>query len=425
MMDDEPPGAELFLFDPEELDGIVTAEVGGSALFASRFRECAARALLLPRQNPGKRSPLWQQRQRSRAAAGRGAQVPAASRSCSRRCASACRTSTTCPRAEGHRGADSSGASCGIVETTTEQPSPVRPVPARSATWPAFLYEGDSPLAERRAAALSLDPTLLDELLGRAELRELLDPTVIAATEAELQRWRPDRRARGLEGVVDLLRLLGPLSVPRLPNAGAGRRSDHGAGCQDTRVKARRPERRARDAQPQAPSRGLGPGQPRRADPHGGRERYAAIEDAARLRDALGIPLPIGVPLAFIEPVADPLGDLVGRYARTHGPFTAADAAARLGLGVAVVLVRAGPAGRRRTRGRGRVPARLPAHRAVRGASGATSRCCAACAAARWPRCAPRSSRWTPATLGRFLPAWQTRLARSPRAPPCAGSTAC
>ncbi|MGA7204622.1 MAG: DEAD/DEAH box helicase, partial [Specibacter sp.] len=340
MMDDEPPGAELFLFDPEELDGIVTAEVGGSALFASRFRECAARALLLPRQNPGKRSPLWQQRQRSAQlldVARKYPQFPIVLETVRE-----CLQDVYDLPALKEIAAGIERRELRIVETTTQQPSPF----ARSLLFgyvASFLYEGDSPLAERRAAALSLDPALLDELLGRAELRELLDPKVIADTEAELQRLAPDRRARGMEGVADLLRLLGPLSVAEVadrlfpaaesPSAVAASTlapETHDAGASPGAVPAPEDQAASHLAELVSANRAL---QVNMA----GQVRFAAIEDAARLRDALGIPLPMGVPLAFIEPVADPLGDLLGRYARTHGPFTAADAAARLGLGVAVV----------------------------------------------------------------------------------------
>ncbi len=339
LMDDEPPGADLFLFDPEELDGIVTAEVGGSALFASRFRECAARALLLPRQNPGKRSPLWQQRQRSAQlldVARKYPQFPIVLETVRE-----CLQDVYDLPALKSIAASIERRELRMVETTTSEPSPF----ARSLLFgyvASFLYEGDSPLAERRAAALSLDPALLDELLGRAELRELLDPNVIALTESQLQRLAApgknnDRRARGLEGVADLLRLLGPLTVDEVVE----RLLPEPAPTQD-----------ADDA-------GLPPSAAEPAAAHlataaghlselvrvnralrvnmAGEERFAAIEDAARLRDALGIPLPMGVPLAFIEPVADPLGDLIARHARTHGPFTTADVASRLGLGIAVV----------------------------------------------------------------------------------------
>ncbi|ALE04714.1 DEAD/DEAH box helicase (plasmid) [Arthrobacter sp. ERGS1:01] len=332
MMDDEPPGAELFLFDPDELDGIVTAEVGGSALFASRFRECAARALLLPRQNPAKRSPLWQQRQRSAQlldVARKYPQFPIVLETVRE-----CLQDVYDLPALKDIAAGIERRELRIVETTTQQPSPF----ARSLLFgyvASFLYEGDSPLAERRAAALSLDPALLDELLGRAELRELLDPNVIATTEAELQRLAPDRRARGMEGVADLLRLLGPLSVAEVaarlvpePSATADEDGDNSPPV--TPDDAGHLAAAAHLEELVAANRAL------RVNMAGG-QRYAAVEDAARLRDALGIPLPMGVPLAFIEPVADPLGDLLGRYARTHGPFTAAEAAARLGLGVAVV----------------------------------------------------------------------------------------
>lgn len=308
MMEDEPPGAELFLFDPEELDSIVTAEVGGSALFASRFRECAARALLLPRQNPGKRSPLWQQRQRSAQLLDVARKYP--SFPIVLETVRECLQDVYDLPALKQIASSIERRELRVVETTTKQPSPF----ARTLLFgyvASFLYEGDSPLAERRAAALSLDATLLNELLGRAELRELLDPKVIERTEAELQRLQEDRKVRGLEGVADLLRLLGPLTEAEA----AERTEEFDAAWLTDLVRANRALQVS----------------------IAGEARFAAIEDAARLRDAIGVPLPMGVPLAFIEPVADPLGDLVGRYARTHGPFTAAEAAARLGLGVAVV----------------------------------------------------------------------------------------
>lgn len=319
VMDDEPPGAELFLFDPEELEQIVTAEVGGSALFASRFRECAARALLLPRQTPGKRQPLWQQRQRSAQLLDVARKYPTfpivleTVRECLQDVYDLPALKDIAASVERRE--------LRVVETTTSQPSPF----AKSLLFgyvAQFLYEGDSPLAERRAAALALDSTLLNELLGRVELRELLDPKVIDLTENELQRLLPDRRAKGVEGTADLLRLLGPLAAEE---AAARLQDDVDSDAATSPVLAA--------AHLQALVRA---NRAIRVN-IGGVERYAAVEDAARLRDAIGVPLPMGVPLAFIEPVADPLGDLVSRYARTHGPFTAAEAAARLGLGVAVV----------------------------------------------------------------------------------------
>ena len=336
LMEDEPPGAELFLFEADELESIVTAEVGGSALFASRFRECAARALLLPRQNPGKRSPLWQQRQRSAQLLDVAKKYPTFP--------IVLETVRECLQdvydlpALKDIAAGIERREIRLVETTTPSPSPF----ARSLLFGyvgAFLYEGDSPLAERRAAALSLDPTLLNELLGRAELRELLDARIITQIERELQRLAADRRVRGVEGVADLLRLLGPLTVSETA-ARLQPPAEHSAPAEnddDAPDEHAAPEH---SATPEYAAELLDElVRTNRALKVGvaGLSRYAAIEDAARLRDALGVPLPMGVPLAFIEPVADPLGDLVGRYARTHGPFTAAEAAARLGLGVAVV----------------------------------------------------------------------------------------
>ncbi|MBG6055689.1 ATP-dependent Lhr-like helicase [Salinibacterium sp. CAN_S4] len=337
--DGEPPGAELFLFDREELESTVTEEVGGSALFAARFRECAARALLLPRRDPGRRSPLWQQRQRASQLLDVARKYPSfpivleTVREVLQDVYDlpALMTLTT----------ELATRKIRMVESETDVPSPF----ARSLLFgyvAAFMYEGDSPLAERRAAALSLDPTLLAELLGRAELRELLDPAVIEQTELELQRLAPDRKARDAEGVVDLLRMLGPLSIAEIaersltsvlatpsaesstsvaPEAELATEAEHSAdfgalnGVLELLTRANRVLRVT----------------------IAGTQQWAVVEDAARLRDALGVPLPIGVPAAFIEPVPDPVGDLVSRFARTHGPFIVQDAATRFGLGTAVV----------------------------------------------------------------------------------------
>ncbi|MFK0004707.1 DEAD/DEAH box helicase [Paenarthrobacter sp. NPDC090522] len=353
MMEDEPPGAELFLFDPEELEQIVTAEVGGSALFASRFRECAARALLLPRQNPTKRQPLWQQRQRSAQLLDVAKKYPAfpivleTVRECLQDVYDLPALKDIAASVERRE--------LRIVQTTTQQPSPF----AKSLLFgyvAQFLYEGDSPLAERRAAALALDSTLLNELLGRVELRELLDAKVIDTTERELQRLVPDRRVKGMEGVADLLRLLGPLAVDevaeRLQAVAPGSEQTPAAGAAPATEGAALTSPEHATDQPSIDQDVPASATTAEAGSHlqalqkanralkvtiGGVERFAAVEDAARLRDAIGVPLPMGVPLAFIEPVNDPLGDLVSRYARTHGPFTASEAATRLGLGVAVV----------------------------------------------------------------------------------------
>jgi ATP-dependent Lhr-like helicase len=316
--DAQPPGAELFVFEAAELEQLVTDEVGGSALFASRFRESAARALLLPRYNPGKRSPLWQQRQRASQLLEVARKYPSFP-IVLETVREVLQDVYDLPSLMSLT-AQLANREFRIVEAETESASPF----ARSLLFgyvAAFMYEGDSPLAERRAAALSLDPTLLAELLGRAELRELLDPKVLEQTELELQRLSDDRKARDLEGVVDLLRVLGPLSLDELvarvvpavaPDASEGTIS----AWLDELTSTHRilPARIA------------------------GASRFAIIEDASRLRDALGVALPIGVPTAFVLPVADPVGDLVSRFARTHGPFTAAAVAERFGLGIAVVL---------------------------------------------------------------------------------------
>ncbi|MPZ96074.1 MAG: DEAD/DEAH box helicase, partial [Propionibacteriales bacterium] len=312
--DAEPPGADVFVFEADEIDDLVTTEVGSSALFASRFRECAARALLLPRRDPGRRSPLWQQRQRSAQlleVAGKYGSFPIVLEAV-RECLQDVYDVPALTRLM----ADVAARRVRVVEVETPQPSPF----ARSLLFgyvAAFMYEGDTPLAEKRAAALSLDQSLLAELLGRAELRELLDPDAIDRTEAELQHvlapGADDRRMRGVEGVADLLRLLGPLTTAEL----TARVVDDGdAAAWVGELAAARRAVEVRIA---------------------GSAHWAAVEDVARLRDALGTPVPPGTPDAFAEPVADPLGDLVARFARTHGPFHVADVASRFGLGPAVV----------------------------------------------------------------------------------------
>ncbi|MGJ9413396.1 ATP-dependent helicase [Aeromicrobium sp. CF4.19] len=306
---DDPPGADLFVLEPDELEQLVTTEVGGSALFAARFRECAARALLLPRRNPGARAPLWQQRQRAAQLLDVARKYPdfpillETARECLQDVYDLPALMTLMKRVAGRE--------IRLSEVTTERASPF----AQTLLFgyvASFLYEGDTPLAERRAAALALDPRLLAELLGRAELRELLDPDVIARTEAELQRLSDDRRVTGVEGVADLLRLLGPLTVAEV----AERITDDAAAPLLEELRA---DRRALEV------------------PVAGAPHWVGVEDAGRLRDALGVAVPLGVAEAHLQSVDDPLGDLLSRYARTHGPFTTAESAARLGLGTAVV----------------------------------------------------------------------------------------
>ncbi len=321
---------ELLTIDPDEVDGLVTEQIGGSALFASRFRECAARALLLPRRRPDKRQPLWQQRQRAAQLLEVASQYPTfpilleTVREC-------LQDVFDVPALVGLMRRIAS-REVTMLHVETARPSPF----AQSLLFgyvAQFLYEGDSPLAERRAAALSLDPGLLAELLGRGEglaLRDLLDADAIRRTHADLQRLSPERRCRDADDVADLLRVLGPLPLEAVverstwapggdggPPGSAGDELGRG-GVTDVLldlVQARRVI------------------QVRVA----GEERFAAIEDAARLRDALGAPLPPGVPDAFLLGGDDPVGDLVTRYARTHTPFTTADCAAWWGVGTAVV----------------------------------------------------------------------------------------
>ena len=375
------PTAEDVLLDPAEVEQIVVAELGGSSLYASRFRECAARALLLPRRDPKRRSPLWQQRQRAAqllAVAGKYEQFPVtleAMRECVQ----------DVYDLPGLRSLMSDVASrkVRVAEVATGSPSPF----ARSLLFGyvgMFLYEADAPLAERRAAALSLDSTLLAELLGSEAIRELLDPEVVMEVEQSLQRLAADRHARDAEGAADLLRFLGPLSTAEAAARGVAEKWL-------IELEAARRVIRVRVA---------------------GEERWTAIEDAGRLRDALGAPLPVGVPEAFTEPVPDPLGDLLLRHARTHGPFRAAEAAARFGLGVAVVsgvlnrLVGVG----RLVRGELRPAALAVASEA--GGHGESTEYCDAEVLRRLRRAslARLRSEVEPVeqrALGRFLPAWQ------------------
>jgi ATP-dependent Lhr-like helicase len=275
-------------------------------MFAARFRECAARALLLPRRDPRRRQPLWQQRQRA-------AQLLDVAREyadfpITLEAARECLQDIFDVPGLAALMRDLAGRKVRLVEVETGQPSPF----ARSLLFGyvgAFLYEGDAPLAERRAAALALDSTLLGELLGRVDLRELLEPAVIAETERRLQWLTEERRPRDAEDVAELLRLLGDLSHAEVLERGA-----HPPWL--TELEAARRILRVRIA---------------------GEERWIGVEDAARFRDALGVALPVGIAQAYLEPVADPLGDLVARFARTHGPFPAATCAARFGLGVFVV----------------------------------------------------------------------------------------
>ena len=317
-----PRVSDLVVLDPDEIEQLVTAGLAGSAVFAGRFRECAARSLLLPRPRPDRRQPLWQQRLRAAQLleiASRYEDFPVVLEA-----ARECLQDVFDVPALVQVMRELRARVIHLREVETPTPSPY----ARTLLLgylAQFLYEGDAPLAERRAAALQLDPQLLAELLGRpdgAPLRDLLDPDVLAQVEAELQHLTPRGRRSGPEGLADLLRDLGPLDEAEL-----AARSCH-------------PDRTGEPADPAT----VRPWLDRLTEQHrvidveiAGVRRWSVAEDAARLRDALGTRLPAGLPEAFLAAVPDPLGDLVSRHARTHGPFTAAEAADRFGLGRAVV----------------------------------------------------------------------------------------
>jgi ATP-dependent Lhr-like helicase len=381
------PSADDVLLDPDEVERVVVAELSNSALFAARFRECAARSLLLPRRDPRRRTPLWQQRQRSAqllTVASRYEQFPV-SLEAMRECVQ------DVYDLPGLRELmrDVAARKVRVVEVTTPSPSPF----ARSLLFGyvgMFLYELDAPLAERHAAALSMDARLLAELLGSEALRELLDPEVLTEVESELQRLAPGRHARNAEGAADLLRFLGDLST-----AEAAARGIQQSWLAE--LEAARRVIRVRIA---------------------GEEHWLAIEDAGRVRDALGAPLPVGVPEVFTEPAPDPLGELLVRYARTHGPFDAAEAATRFGLGVAVVrsvldrLVGSGQL----------VRGELRPVRELHGPGAADIEYCDVEVLRRLRRASLARLRADvepvePAALGRFLPAWHGIGARVRRAP--------
>lgn len=312
----DTPGVDLedLLVDADEVAEAVRAELGSSALFAARFREAAARSLLLPRRRPDRRQPLWQQRQRAAQllqVASRYPDFPVLLEA-----ARECLQDDFDVAALASLMADVAARRVRVVEVTTPSPSPF----AQSLLFgytAQFLYDGDAPLAERRAAALTLDPTLLAELLGQggsAQLADLLDPAAVERTEAELSGVAPDRRARHVEDLADVVRRHGPLTLEEVRARVRDEHHDDVPGWLEELTSARRVI----------------------AVRHGTTSWWAAIEDAGRLRDALGVALPVGVPEDFTEPVPDPLGDLVRRHARTHGPFTAAQLATRLGIGVGV-----------------------------------------------------------------------------------------
>ncbi len=306
---DEPPDSTLLIPDPDEVDALVVARLGGTAMFSARFREAAGRALLLPRRRPGQRAPLWQQRKRAAdllAVAARFGSFPIvleAYRECLRDVFDlpALVDLLTKVRSRTVRVA--------TVDARTSSPFAASLLFGYVAN---YMYDGDAPLAERRAHALSVDQTELAALIGEGELRTLVDVEALATIETDLQQTSPRLHVKSTDGVHDLLLRLGDLSAAEIEARAL-------PGVAGAAIEALVAARRA------VPIR------------LAGETRLIAVEDAARYRDGLGTPLPQGLPASLLEPSADAIGDLVRRYARTHGPFTAADAAARFGLGVSVV----------------------------------------------------------------------------------------
>jgi len=306
-----PSAAELIMLEPDEVEAQITAELGGSALFGARFRENASRALLIPRAYPGKRTPLWQQRLKAQnllEVARRYADFPIV-----------LETYRECLRdvldvpglQELLRSLHSREVSLVEVETPTASPFASSLLFDYVAT---YMYEGDTPNAERRAAALSLDRDLLRELLGQEELRELLDPDALARVEDDLQHRSEITQATGRDGLHDVLRHVGDLNAEEIAV-----RVFAGVDPAPLLGELER-ERRAIRLRV------------------GGEQRWVAADEAGLYRDALAAAPPGGLPEAFLADVADALRVLVARYARTHGPFTGDELRERYGVDASAVL---------------------------------------------------------------------------------------
>ncbi len=303
-MEDFPE--DLLRIEPEEIDEAVVAALPGTAMFAARFREAAGRALLLPRRRPDRRTPLWQQRQRAADLLTVAARYPTFPLllETTRECLNDVFDLPALRQVL----ADLRSRRIRMVSVETAKASPF--AASLLFGWIAvYMYEGDAPLAERRAAALALDRDLLRDLLGAEELRELLDPDALAELELELQLLTDGRRMRHAEDLWDGLRRLGPLTRAEIDLRSIADPTLWIDGLlRDRRVIEVNVD---------------------------GRAHLAAAEDAGRLRDALGVAIPIGLPVAFTESSAEPLVELLARFARSHGPFTTAEAARRLGIGPA------------------------------------------------------------------------------------------
>jgi ATP-dependent Lhr-like helicase len=308
---DEPPPADLVLLEPDEVEDLVVRELGASALFGARFRENAARSLLIPRAYPGKRTPLWQQRLKAQSLLEVAKDFP--------RFPVILETYRECLRDVLDLPAlveiltDLRTRRITLVEVETQSASPF----ASSLLFDyvaTYMYEGDTPNAERRAAALALDRDLLSELLGADELRELIDPEALEEVERSLGLMHPDALAKDRDALQQVLRRLGDLTTEE-----AELRVAEGYSAESMLGKLER-ERRAAKVR------------------IAGGERWIAAEDAGLYRDALGVPPPAGLPDSFLEEVPDAMLALVRRYARTHGPFPTAQIARRYGVDLSLAL---------------------------------------------------------------------------------------
>ncbi len=298
---DAAPDVDQFFPEAQEASDSVQRQLGSTALFAAKFREAAARALLLPRRRADGRAPLWQQRKRAYDLLSVAARYPEfpmlleAYRECLRDVFDMPALSEILRSIEQRQ----------IRVHTVDSRTPSPFASALLFSYVAnYIYDGDAPLAERRAQALSIDQDQLRELLGDADLRELLDANAIEETEEQLQMLADDYRARSMDGVHDMLLRLGDLNRAELLKR---------VVSPDVAITVDRLQKARRVLELKI----------------GGEKRLIAVEDAARYRDALGIPLPPGLPTAFLQAATDAIVDLLRRYARTHGPFTTDEVAVR------------------------------------------------------------------------------------------------
>jgi ATP-dependent Lhr-like helicase len=308
---DAPPDVLTLLPTADEVEGLVVSGLAATSLFAARFRECAGRALLLPRKTMGKRQPLWAQRKRAADLLSVASRFPSfpivleAYRECLEEVFDLAALRELLRRIESR--------AVEVVLVDSDRPSPF----ASSVLFSYvanFMYDADAPQAERRAQALSIDYAQLRELLGEVDLSEHLGLDAILAIEERLQGF--GARLEHAEAVHDLLLVLGDLSDAEL--AARGRRADETLEDASTRlgplVDALVADRRVVRLRVS------------------GEARLVAVEDASRFRDALGCALPPGLPASLLASPAEPTVDLVARYARTHGPFYASAVCARFGL---------------------------------------------------------------------------------------------